>query len=117
MKYILINDQAVLTNIDALGEAILVPQNSALCIETLSDTSAKLHLRGVRDFDDADEITIIHDDSSAAATHLAFRTIVDEFVRVFNSDVKTGVAVLFDKANNIAGMPSMTLSGSLVQES
>ena len=116
MKYILINEQGVLTNIDAAGEVLLVPQDSPLCIETLSDTTTKLHLRGVQDFDDADEITIAHADSSAAATHLTFRTIVDETVRVFNHDIKSGVAVLFDKVNN-KKLPSQVLAGSLITES
>ena len=116
MKFILINEQGTLSAIDAAGEVLLVPQNAPLCIETLSDTTTKLHLKGVQDPDDADEITIAHADSSAAATHLTFRTIVDETVRVFNSDVKSGVAVLFDKLNNIK-MPTQVLAGSLITES
>jgi len=117
MKFILINEQGVLANIDAAGEVLLVPQDAPLCIETLTDTTTKLHLRGVQDPDDADEVTIAHADSSAAATHLTFRTIVDETVRLFNNDVKSGVAVLFDKVNNIKGLESMILSGSLITES
>ena len=117
MKFILINEQGTLTAIDAAGEVLLVPQDAPLCIETLTDTTTKLHLRGVQDPDDADEITIAHADSSAAATHLTFRTIVDETVRLFNNDVKSGVAVLFDKANDVYGLPSMIGSGSLITES
>ena len=117
MKYILINDQSTLANIAAAGEVLLVPQDAPLCIETLTDSTTMLHLRGVQDPDDADEITIAHADSSAAATHLTFRTIVDETVRLFNHDVKSGVAVLFDKTNEVYGLPSMIGTGSLITES
>ena len=43
--------------------------------------------------------------------------MIYETVRLFNHDVKSGVAVLFDKTNEVYGLPSMIGTGSLITES
>ena len=115
MKYILANDEATLTSFGAVDHVTMFPQNAVLCIETVNDTSAKVHVQSSTDIDDADELVIVHADASAAATHKAFRNIVDEAVALINNDFRSGVGVMFDLLNNVA-LDGQTLTGSTVTE-
>ena len=122
MKYIICNEigpystaAGAITTMDAASEIIMFPQTAVLCMETLTDTTSKIHIQSGLDTDDATEITIAHPDSSAALTHKTFRNLVDDAVRMINNDFKTGVGVMFDALNNVK-LPNQTLAGSLITE-
>ena len=115
MKYILVNDQATLTSLGGSDETLMFPQTAVLCVETLSDTTAKIHVQSSADIDDADELVLVHADASAAATHKAFRNLVDDAVSLINNDYRAGIGVMFDLLNNIK-LPGQTLASSTVTE-
>lgn len=115
MKLLIANDQATLTSMGAADQTLMFPQNAVLCMETLSDTTAKIHVQSSLDPDDADELVLVHADASAAATHKTFRNLVDDVVSAINNDSRLGYTVLFDLLNNIK-LPNQVLASSTVTE-
>jgi hypothetical protein len=115
MKYILVNDQATLTSLGAADQTVMFPQTAVLGMETKTDTTASIWVQSSADIDDADELVLVHPDASAAATHKTFRNLVDDAVSFINSDVRSGVGVMFDLLNNVK-LPNQTLASSTVTE-
>ena len=109
MKYIIANEQGVLTSLGGADETVMFPRNAVLSIESKTDTSTSLFAQSSLDPDADIELQIVHADKSAAATHKTERTLIDEIVARLNSDNKYGYVVLFDALNGIK-LPSQTLA-------
>lgn len=115
MKYILVNEQGTLANLDSSDEVLMFPQTAVLGIETKTDTTASVWVQSSADIDDADEMVLVHADASAAATHKTFRNLVDDIVSLVNNDNRSGIGVMFDVLNDIT-LPNQTLASSTVTE-
>ena len=115
MKYILVNEQGTLGNLDSSDEGLMFPQTAVLGIETKTDTTASIWVQSSADIDDADELVLVHPDASASATHKTFRNLVDDIVSAVNNDNRSGFSVLFDLLNNVK-LENQTLASSTVTE-
>ena len=115
MKYILVNEQGTLANLDSQDEVLMFPQTAVLGIETKTDTTASIWIQSSADIDDADELVLVHPDASASSTHKTFRNLVDDAVALINNDNKSGVGIIFDVLNNVK-LPNQTLASSTVTE-
>ena len=115
MKYILVNEQGTLGDLDSQDEVLMFPQTAVLGIETKTDTTASIWVQSSLDIDDADELVLVHPDASAASTHKTFRNLVDDAVAMINNDFRGGVGVMFDVLNNVK-LPNQTLASSTVTE-
>jgi len=112
MKYILVNDQGTLTSLGGSDETLMFPQTAVLTMETKTDTTMSIWVQSSADIDDADEVVLEHADASAAATHKAFRNIIDNAVAFINNDIRKGVGVMVDVLNDVRGVDGMVLGGS-----
>ena len=115
MKYILVNEQGTLANLDSSDEVLMFPQTAVLGMETKTDTTASICIQSSADIDDADELVLVHPDASASSTHKTFRNLVDDAVALINNDNKSGVGIIFDVLNNVK-LPNQTLASSTVTE-
>ena len=115
MKYILVNEQGTLANLDSSDEVLMFPQTAVLGMETKTDTTASIWIQSSADIDDADELVLVHPDASASSTHKTFRNLVDDAVALINNDNKSGVGIIFDVLNNVK-LPNQTLASSTVTE-
>ena len=115
MKYILVNEQGTLADLDSSDEVLMFPQTAVLGIETKPDTTASIWVQSSADIDDADELVLVHPDASASSTHKTFRNLVDDAVALINNDNKSGVGIIFDVLNNVK-LPNQTLASSTVTE-
>jgi len=109
MKYIIANEQGVLTSLGGADETVMFPQNAVLSIESKTDTSTSVFAQSSLDPDADIELQIVHADKSAAATYKVERTLVDEIVEKLNADHRSGYTVLFDALNGVK-LPSQTLA-------
>ena len=110
-KFLLVNDQATLTDMGAVDMTAIFPQDAMLCIQTLSDTTASILYQGSNDVDDEDAAHFTHADATVSATNRAFRNVVDDIVAVVNNDSRKGVGVLFDALNYVY-LDNMTAGAS-----
>ena len=114
MKYIIANEQGVLTSLGGADETVMFPQNAVLSIESKTDVLTSIFAQSSLDPDADIELQITHADKSAAATYKTERTLVDEIVARINTDSRSGFTVLFDALNGVK-LPSQTLAkGSAV---
>ena len=114
MKYLIANEQGVLTDLGGDDETVMFGQNHVLAMESLTDTTTELIVQSSKDVDSKVTMVLVHADKSAAATHKTERTLIDEVVSVINSDGRAGFSVLFDALNGIK-LPSQVLAqGSAV---
>ena len=109
MKYIIANEQGVLTSLGGADETVMFPQNAVLSIESKTDTLTSIFAQSSLDPDADIELQITHADKSAAATYTVERTLVDEIVERLNADHRSGYTVLFDALNGVK-LPSQTLA-------
>jgi len=109
MKYLIANEQGVLTSLGGDDETVMFGQNHVLGMESLTDTITELIVQSSKDVDGKIRMLLVHADKSAAATHKVERTLMDEVVSVINSDGRAGFTVLFDALNGIK-LPSQVLA-------
>ena len=109
MKYLIANEEGVLTDLGGDDETVMFGQNHVLAMESLTDTTTELIVQSSKDVDNKVTMILVHADKSAAATHKVERTLMDEVVSVINSDGRAGFTVLFDALNNIK-LPSQVLA-------
>tara|TARA_R110002051_G_scaffold323178_1_gene415956 strand:- start:825 stop:1190 length:366 start_codon:yes stop_codon:yes gene_type:complete len=114
MKYLIANEQGVLTDLGAADETVMFGQNHVLGMESLTDTTTHLFAQSSLDVDSVITMILVHADKSAAVTYKTERTLIDETVSAINSDGKAGFTVLFDALNGVK-LPSQVLAqGSAV---
>lgn len=109
MKYVIANEQGVLTSLAGADETVMFPRNAVLSIESKTDTLTSIFAQSSLDPDADIELQITHADKSAAATHKVERTLVDEVVERLNADHRNGYIVLFDALNGVK-LPSQILT-------
>jgi len=107
MKYLIANEQGVLTSLGGADETVMFGQNDVLAIEDATNTQTNINVQSSLDVDALVTLGIAH-----AGAHLNAnlrRTLVDEIVARINSDQHhRGYTVLFDALNGIK-LPSQTL--------
>ena len=109
MKYLIANEQGVLTSLGGADETVMFGQNAVLSIESLTDTTSNIFVQSSLDVDSVVTLTITHADKSVAADHKTERVLIDEVVSAINSDGKEGYTVLFDALNDVK-LPSQVLA-------
>ena len=107
MKYLIANDQTVLTDMGGADETIMFPQNAVLSIEGgITTMISQVQIQSSKDTDDADIVAFRHANTNWGGTHKVGRTIIDEIVSVINSDSRLGYTVLLDRLNLVCPVPS-----------
>jgi len=109
MKYLIANEQGVLTSLGGADETVMFGQNAVLAIEGATDSLTKVLIQSSLDVDALVTLGIAHADVSVVADYKVRRTLVDEIVSHINSDGKRGFTVLFDALNGIK-LPSQVLA-------
>mgnify|MGYP003136640815 CR=1 FL=1 len=115
MKYLIANEQGVLTNLGGDDETVMFGQNAVLSIESLTDTTSNIFVQSSKDVDSVVTLTITHADKSAALTHKTERVLIDEIVSAINSDSREGYTVLFDALNDVKLPSQILVQGSDVE--
>lgn len=109
MKYLIANEQGVLTSLGGADETVMFNQDSVLQIGSVTDTRTTMTVQSSLDVDNHVLLSMTHADASVLANYKVRRTLIDEIVSAVNSDGKRGYTVLFDALNGIK-LPSQILA-------